>query len=163
MEKNDVMRQLLAAGGKSINGLQVKNVTVTQQESYVRVALTLDKEVDGFVTEDNGVTYQRGKTKVIFVSLYSIISLLKDNDDAAFASNHLLQHPEAMNVVLNRAKINIIQEDVAENAQYKNPWSDSAEAVVFDHETIINHLTDIKLSDFAVRKLDKLADALLGF
>ena len=99
----------------------------------------------------------------IFVSLFSIISLLKDNDDAAFAANHLTQHPEAMNVVLSRAKIDIIQEPVVAGQEYKNPWSDNTEATVFDHDTIINHIVELKLSDFAVRKLDSLANALLGF
>lgn len=163
MKKEEVVKALLSAGGKSIKNLAVKNVIVAPQENYVRLGLTLDKEVDSMVTTDNGVTYERGKTKVIFVSLFSVISLLKDNDNAAFAVNHLLEHPNAMNVVLSRAKIDIIQEDVASGQEYKNPWSDNAEATVFDHDTVINHLVNITLSDFAIDKLDKLADSLLGF
>lgn len=163
MKKEEVVRALLSAGGKSIKNLAVKNVTVAPQENYVRLGLTLDEEVDGMVTNDNGVTYERGKTKVIFVSLFSVISLLKDDDNAAFAVNHLLSHPDAMNVVLSRAKIDIIQEDVASGQEYKNPWSDNAEATIFDHDTVINHLVNIKLSEFAIAKLDKLADNLLGF
>ena len=162
MEKKEVIAQLLKNGSKMVKDLQVKNVTVAPQENYVRLGLTLNNPVEGMVTNDNGVTYEKGETKVIFVSLFSIISLLKDNDDAAFAANHLVEHPDAMSIVLSRASLNIMQETVEEGTEYKNPWSTSAEATVFDHKTIITHVTDIKLSEFAIRKLDRLADNLLG-
>ena len=163
MEKKEVIAQLLKNGSKMVKDLHIKNVTVAPQENYVRLGLTLNNPVEGMVTKDNGVTYEEGETNVIFVSLYSITSLLKDNDDAAFAANHLTQHPEAMNVILSRAKIDIIQEPVVAGQEYKNPWSDNTEATVFNHDTIINHVVELKLSDFAVRKLDSLANALLGF
>lgn len=162
MEKKEIIAELLKNGGKSVKDLKVKNVTVTRCENYVRLGITLNKPVMGMVTKDNGVTYEEGETNVIFVSLYSITSLLKDNDDAAFAANHLVEHPEAMSIVLSRASLNIIQETVEAGTEYKNPWSTNAEATVFDHKTIITHVTDVTLSDFAVRKLDKLADSLLG-
>lgn len=162
MEKKEIIAELLKNGGKSVKDLKVKNVIVTRCENYVRLGITLDKPVMGMVTKDNGVTYEEGETNVIFVSLYSITSLLKDNDDAAFAANHLVEHPEAMSIVLSRASLNIIQEIVEAGTEYKNPWSTNGEATVFDHKTIITHVTDVTLSDFAVRKLDKLADSLLG-
>ena len=162
MEKKEIIAELLKNGGVSVKDLKVKNVTVTRCENYVRLGITLDKPVKGMVTKDNGVTYEEGETNVIFVSLYSITSLLKDDDDAAFAANHLVEHPDAMSIVLSRASLNIIQETVEAGTEYKNPWSTNAEATVFDHKTIITHVTDVTLSDFAVRKLDKLADSLLG-
>lgn len=162
MEKKEIIAELLKNGGVQVKDLKVRNVTVTHCENYVRLALTLNTPVKGMVTKDNGVTYEEGETNVIFVSLYSVTSLLKDNDDAAFAVNHLVNHPDAMSIVLSRASINIIQEPVEEGQEYRNPWSTNAEATVFDHKTIINHITDIKLSDFAIRKMDKLADSLLG-
>lgn len=162
MEKKEVIANLIKNGAEPIKGLNVKNVTITPCENYVRLGITLSSPVKGMVSED-GVNYEEGTTNIIFVSLYSITSLLKDNDEAAFAVNHFLKHPESMSVVLSRATIDILQEPVVSGQEYKNPWSDSADATVFDHDTIINHVTDIKLSDFAIRKIDKLADALLGF
>ena len=162
MEKKEIIAELLKNGGKSVKDLKVKNVTVTRCENYVRLGITLDKPVTGMVTKDNGVTYEEGETNVIFVSLYSITSLLKDDDNAAFAANHLVEHPDSMSIVLSRATLNIIQETVEAGTEYKNPWSDNAEATVFDHKTIITHVIEINLSDFAIRKLDRLADSLLG-
>ena len=162
MEQKEVIAQLISNGAEPVRDLKVKNITVSQQENYVRIGITLDKPVKGYVSAD-GITFEEGETKVIFVSLFSIISLLKDDDDAAFACNHLLKHPDSMSVVLNRATIDILQESVVSGEEYRNPWSENAEATVFDHDTIINHIIKIKLSDFAIRKLDKLADSLLGF
>lgn len=162
MEKKEVIAELLKNGGKSVKDLKVKNVTVTRCENYVRLGITLDKPVTGMVTKDNGVTYEEGETNIIFVSLYSITSLLKDDDNAAFAANHLVEHPDSMSIVLSRATLDIIQETVEAGAEYKNPWSNNAEATVFDHKTIITHVINVTLSDFAIRKLDRLADSLLG-
>ena len=162
MEKKEVIAELLKNGAIRTNGLKIKNVTVTRCENYVRLGITLDKPVTGMVRKDNGVTYEEGETNVIFVSLYSITSLLKDDDNAAFAANHLVEHPDSMSIVLSRATLNIIQETVEAGTEYKNPWSDNAEATVFDHKTIITHVIEINLSDFAIRKLDRLADSLLG-
>ena len=161
MERKEIVANLIKNGATMVKDITVKNVTVTPMEQYVRLGLTLDQEVDGFIAKEDG-TYEKGKVKVIFVSAFSVASILKEEDDAAFAANHLLQHPESMCVILSRAKINIVQQDVAENEEYVNPWSENSESTTFDHEVIINHLADVKLSDFAIRRLDKLADAMMG-
>lgn len=162
MEKKEIIAQLINEGATPVKNLKVKNVTVTPQENYVRIAFTLDKNVKGMLSKEDGVTYEEGDTNIIFISLYSITSLLKDNDDAAFAVNHIIDNPDSMSVIMSRATINILQQKVEKGNPYKNPWSESAEEVVFDHDVIINHLTDITLSSFAIRKLDKIADSLLG-
>lgn len=162
MEKKEVIAELLKNGGVQTKGLKVKNVTVTVCENYTRLGITLDKPVKGMVVQEDGVTYKEGETNVIFVSLYSISSLLKDDDNAAFAANHMVSHPDSMSIILSRAKLDVIQEIVEPGTEYKNPWSTNAEATVFDHKTIITHVTNIELSEFAIRKLDRLADSLLG-
>ena len=161
MERKEIVANLIKNGANLVKDITVKNVTVTPMEQYVRLGLTLDTEVDGFIAKEDG-TYEKGKVKVIFVSAFSVASILKDDDDAAFAANHLVEHPDAMSIVLSRASLNIIQETVEAGTEYKNPWSTNAEATVFDHKTIITHVTDVKLSEFAIRKLDRLADSLLG-
>ena len=162
MEKKEIINDLLKNGAKSVNGLKVKNVTVTILENYTRLGLTLDKPVEGYVAKEDG-TFEKGETSVIFVSAFAIASVLKDSDDTAFAANHLVEYPEAMNVILSRATIDIIQEPVVSGQEYRNPWSSNGDATVFEHDTIINHLTGIKLSEFGMKKLDRLADAMLGF
>ena len=163
MEKREIINNLLKNGANEVKGLKVKNVTVNVLETYTRLGLTLDKPVKGYVAKEDG-TFEPGETNVIFISSFAVASILKDNDECAFAANHLVEHPEALNVILSRAKIDIIQEPVTAGTEYKNPWSSNQDnATVFDHDTIINHLTSIELSEFSLKKLDKLADMMLGF
>ena len=163
METKEIIAQLIKNGAKRITDVKIKNVTVTPMEEYTRLSFTLDKEVDGFRANEDG-TYEPAKTKIIFVSAYSIGAILKEDDDAAFAANHLIKHPDALAMILSRATISIVQESVEEGVEYKNPFaSDTANTTVFDHNTIINHVTDIKLSDFGIKRLERLADMMLGF
>lgn len=161
MEKKEVITQLLNNGGVQYKELTVKNVNTTEEENYTRVSITLTTPVKGMVSTD-GATYKEGETKVIFVSLYSITSLLKDDERIAFAVNHILKNPTSIEVILSRAKINLIQETVEAGTEYRNPWSENAKASIFDHKTIISHIIDINVSDFGLSKLDKIADKMLG-
>ena len=163
MERKEIISKLVQNGAELVKKLKVKNVTVTPQESYVRVALSFDKPVKGMITNDDGATYQEGETKVIFVSIYSITSVLRDNDKVAFAVNHIIKNPDSLSVILSGATVEIIQEKVTTGQIYKNPWSDNAEEQTVDHDTYYNSITDIKLSQSGEEATKLIARALLGF
>jgi len=163
MTNKEIIAQLLKNGAKEEKNVTIKNVTVTPKETYTRLGLTLDKEVKGYRQAEDG-TYEEGTTRIIFVSSYSIGALLKEDDDAAFAANHLMTHPDALGMIMSRAKIDIVQQKVEAGSDYKNPFaSEDSDSTVFDHDTIINHVVNISLSDFGKKRLDKLADMMLGF
>lgn len=103
MERKDIINNLIKGGAESVKGLKVKNVTVTPQENYVRVALTLDKSVKGMINKDN--KWIEGETNIIFISIFSITSILKDDDNAAFAANHIIKHPDSLSVLLSSLRI----------------------------------------------------------
>lgn len=162
MEKKSVIESLIKAGAKAVKNLKVKGINVVPQENYVRVSLSVDKPVRGFVAQDDG-TYAEGESKVIFVSLFSIVAQFRDDENAAFAVNHILKNPESVTVLLSGATLTILQEDVASGQEYHNPWSDNADAATtFDHDTIINHIIDVKMTDRAYQMLDRLAMGMLG-
>lgn len=158
----EIINEMLKNGAKQINNIVVKNVTVKQMDAYTRLGLSLDTEVDGYRADENG-EYQEAKTNIIFVSSFAIASVLKDDDNAAFAANHLVNNPDALGIILSRAKITIVQQTVGADEEYVNPFASSGEATVFGHPTIINHVVGIQLSDFGLKKLDRLADLMLGF
>lgn len=158
----EIINEMLKNGAKQIANITVKNVTVKQMDAYTRLGLSLDTEVDGYRADENG-EYQEAKTNIIFVSSFAIASVLKDDENAAFAANHLVNNPDALGIILSRAKITIVQQTVGADEEYVNPFASSGEATVFGHPVIINHVVDIKLSDFGLKKLDRLADLMLGF
>ena len=162
MNNKEIVNEMLKNGAKQIANITVKNVTVKQMDAYTRLGLSLDTEVDGYRADENG-EYQEAKTNIIFVSSYAIASVLKDDNNAAFAANHLVNHPDALGIILSRATITVVQQTVAADEEYVNPFASNGEATVFGHPTVINHVVDIKLSDFCLKKLDRLADLMLGF
>lgn len=162
METKEIIASLIKNGAKEVKDVTIKNVTATPMDEYIRLGLTLNKEVDGYKQEEDG-TYVPSKTKIIFVSAFTIASLLKDNDDAAFAANHLIKHPDAMAMILSRANVTVVQQEVKAGEEYTNPFSENAEPTVFDHDLIINYIAKIELSDFGKKRLERLADMMLGF
>ena len=161
MNKKEVIAALLKNGGVAVKGVKVKNVNAVGMDTYVRVSLTLDREVDGYRANEDG-TYSLGKTNVIFISLYSLTSVLKDNENAAFAVNHILENVKSIGVLLSGATIDIIQEPVKEGTDYVNPWSTKAESVKIEHDSIFNHVIEITLGSLGNTMLGRLADALMG-
>lgn len=163
MERKEVIENLLKEGATMTKNIKVRNVTVTPLENYVRLGITLDKPVKGMIPNEDGTVYEEGETKIIFVSLYSIAALLKDNENAAFAVNHILTNPKSVSVILSGATIDVISEPVAAGVVYTNPWSSNPEETIFDHDCVIQHVVKLDITGkLAMRGLEKIADKLLG-
>ena len=161
----NVIKTILAAGGKRVNGLRIKNVNYTEKDNYTMISLTLCNSIRGFVSDDNGVTFKEGNTNTLFTSLYAIVGTLKEDEELGWMGNALLENPQALNLVLNGASVDVIQQDVAAGTEYKNPFStqENVEGVVYDHDIIINNVIKFKLGKTGLRMSDKLADKLMGF
>lgn len=160
MEKK--VNALVRNGAKVISNVTIKNINVTKEVNYVRVSLTLDEDIDGYVLNQETGEYELAKTNIVFTSTYAIASILKDNDETAFAANFIVNNPKALNVVLSRAKIDVLQEHVENGKEYVNPFTNSNNSVTFDHNTIINHIIDIKsISKIGYKAIDKIFDLLM--
>lgn len=162
MEKKEIIENLVKNGAVMIKDCEVRNVTVRPQDEYVRLGITLDKPVKGFRQNENE-EWEETDVKVIFISAYSVASILKEVPRAAFAANKLLENPESLSVVLSGAKIDVLAEHVASGQEYNNPWSERTDnARVFDHDTIIHHIVKIEISDFGQDMLKQLALNMMG-
>ena len=157
----DAVSTLLKQGAKRVENIVINNVNVVPTDEYVRVALTLDKPVAGYVKNDNEV-FERGETNVIFVSLFSITSLLKESDEVAFAVNEIIANPKSLQVILSRAKVTVLQEDVVAGQVRTNPFTGKEDEKVPDHDTIYNHITDVKFAKMGEVALEKMLNKMLG-
>lgn len=161
MDTKKVISQLMAVETNNVvKDLVVRNINVTECETYNRVSITLDKPVKAMVAQEDG-SYVEGESNIIFVSNYSIVGALRENEDVAFAGNHLIKHPKALNVVLSGAKINIIQEAVTSGQEYTNPFSNNAAPTIVQHDSFYNHPFNICLSAFGLKMLNKLAEKMM--
>lgn len=157
-----VVAELLAKGCNKIAGIRVRSSIVTPKDNYVMVSLSLERGIPGYVSDGEGV-FTKGETATVFVSSYSIASVLKDNDETAWAANQLIQNPKGLEVILAGAKVDLVQEEVSADEIYKNPFSNSKDdGTNLGHDTIINHVVKIEICQKAKQMLNMLAMNMMG-
>lgn len=161
----NIIKKIIASGAKRINSVRVKNVNSTEKDNYTMISLSLAAAIKGFVTKDGGATYEEGATSTMFTSLYAIAGALKEDEELGWMANALLEHPEALNLILNGSTVDVLQQEVKAGEEYKNPFTtrEDAEAQVFDHDVIINNIIGFKLGKSGARFSERLADKLMGF
>ena len=156
--------QLLSEGAKRIKDVTVKNLNATEKDAYTMVSLTLGTQIDGFIADEDGV-YSEGKTNIIFSSLYALVGAIKENDELSWLANTLINNPKAITLILSGAKVDVIQQRVPQGVAYHNPFSNKPvtddNATYFQHDVIINYITNIRLSKVGNKMADKLADKIL--
>ena len=164
----DIIKKILLNGGKRINGVKIKNVNYEERDNYTRVSFTLNKYIPGyvsFITEDGTTGYKLGQTNTIFVSLYAITGAFKEDENIGWMANTILEHPAALNLILNGATIDIVQENIKANTDYYNPFSTNENQIPqnYDHDVYINNVVKYKLSKVGEQMSFRLADKLFGF
>lgn len=160
-----VIKSLVKKGCKRLNNCKIKNVNFTEKDNYTMVSLTLTNPIKGYVSNDNGITYELGQTTTVFTSLYAISGALKEDEDLAWLGNALLNKPDALNLILNGGTVDIIQQDIPSGTEFTNPFSTSTspETQVYDHDIILNHCIKFSLGKTGEKMADKLAEKLMGF
>lgn len=159
------IKKLIAAGCKRINSVRIKNVNFTEKDNYTMVSFTLSTPIRGFVSNDNGITYQEGMTNTLFTSLYAIVGAIKEDDELGWMANALLDNPQALNLIFNGGSIDILQQEIVAGEQFTNPFStrNNAAVQVYDHDIIINHIIGFKLGKTGEKMAARFADKLMGF
>ena len=158
---NDAVASLRKAGAKSETDVIVKNITITDCNNWTKVALTLNREVDGAVTDEDG-NWSIGKTNVVFMSLYSIVGTLKNTDDTLAVASYIAKHPTSLQIILSGAKIELLQQEVKANETYINAFTGEETEHESDHDSLFNHLVDVEFSCKGRIAIEKIEDHLLG-
>jgi hypothetical protein len=159
MEK-EIKDALKAKGCTEICGLTVKNVHVEEMDTYVRVSLSLDKPIPAYLADESG-TYNLSESKVVFETIFNFVSLFREHDDLAVLGNYIIENPKALEVLLSRAKISIMQQTVTAGEVVENPWNPE-KTTSFDHDTILNYVSDCKLGSYSTPLVSKIIDKMLG-
>lgn len=161
----NIIKKLIASGCKRINSVRIKNVNYTEKDNYTMVSFTLASPIRGFVSNDNGITYEEGQTNTIFTSLYAIAGVLKEDEELGWMANALLDNPQALNLIFNGGTVDIIQQEISAGEEFRNPFStrEDVEAQVYDHTLLVDHIIGFKLGKVGMRMADRLADKLMGF
>lgn len=156
------IKAMIANGGKRYKDVVVKNVNTTDKDNYTMVSFTTKSALPAYVAEDDD--YVLGVSNIVYSSLYAIVGAMRENEDLAWMGNVLLQSPNAVQLVLSGATLDIVQIEYAAGEVIYNPFTtkDEDEGVEYDHDCIINYIVGIKLSKIGEKFADKLADKMLG-
>ena len=156
---NDAVAVLRKSGtSETVN---IMNVTVTDLDKWTRIALTLNREVNGAVIDSEG-NWTMGKTHVVFISLFSILGLLKNTEETLAITSYIANHPTALQVILSNAKIELIQQEVKAHSTYINVFTGEESEHDCDHDSIFNHIVSIEFTEKAIRGIERIEDKLLG-
>lgn len=166
----DIIRNLIADGATRINKLRIKNVNYDpdyEDKDYIRVSLTLDRKVPGFVPvmDNNGniIGYEYGLTNVIYTSTFALAAVLKENEDFSWLANHMVAKPKALTLLFNGATIDILQRQIAKGTPVVNPFSTQTnkEWPVYDHDMVTNDVISITLGKTGEKMAMTLASNIL--
>lgn len=166
----DIIRNLIADGATRINKLRIKNVNYDpdyEDKDYIRVSLTLDRKVPGFVPvmDNNGniTGYEYGLTNVIYTSTFALAAVLKENEDFSWLANHMVAKPKALTLLFNGATIDILQRQIAKGTPVVNPFSiqTNKEWPVYDHDMVTNDVISITLGKTGEKMAMTLASNIL--
>lgn len=166
----DIIRNLIADGATRINKLRIKNVNYDpdyEDKDYIRVSLTLDRKVPGFVPvmDNNGniTGYEYGLTNVIYTSTFALAAVLKENEEFSWLGNHIVAKPKALTLLFNGATIDILQRQIAKGTPVVNPFSTQTnkEWPVYDHDMVTNDVISIALGKTGEKMAMTLASSIL--
>lgn len=161
MIKFDDAVAALRKSGATSETVTIMNVTVTDRKSWTKITLTLNREVDGAVCDQDG-NWSLGKTRVISMSLYSILDLFKNTKDTLAVASHIATYPTALQVILVGAKAEILQQEVKANETYINVFTGEEVEYESDHDSIFNHIVSVEFTDKGHEAIEKIEDKLLG-
>lgn len=162
----EIIKNLMASGKcRKFNDLRIKNVNQSEQDNYTRISFTVNNPVPGYISRDNGLTYELGTTNTIFSSTFALAGLLKEDEEKSWMANTVVERPQVINLILNGGSIDIIQQEVKAGEPYHNPFTtkEEPEDTIFDHDTIVNYIVGVHLGKTGTKFADILAVKMMGF
>ena len=158
----EIISELVKKGAVRVDDLKIKNVTVTVFESYTRLGVRIDREVDGYVADAKTGEMTKGKTDLIFLSTYAVGAVMRENDELATIVDHCNLNPQSYKLLLQGAKMSILQQSVKKDDEYVNPFSSKTDSTKMPHDTIIDHCIVLDLATSAHKWVEKIQDKMLG-
>jgi len=154
----EVVNDLLKRGCEKTIA-SVKNANPKDMGNYVRVSITLDKDVPTIVEDEEGNPVE-GKTNIIFNSTFTLGGILKSNEDASFIASKLQENGVALSTFMTGSKVTVISEKVNGGEIYHNPFTDKDTEKPLEHDTYIQHVVSVELGKTAMDIINKTKEAM---
>lgn len=164
-ESNDVLsyeqkvKNLIVDGWRRKNGMKIRNVIVTEKETYCMMTFNVVPAIAGYLYDEETGEYVKGMTNNIFSSTYAVAGVMKENEEIGWLANNIIEKPKLGNVLFNGGTVDIITKEFTAGDKFKSPFGNGEEQV-FDHDCIINLVVGIQLGNNGRKMLDSIRGSI---
>lgn len=155
--KEEIIRNLIAAGAKRINGCKIVAVSAAETKDNadgIRFKATLNKVVPGFDAEGNLVPY---KTCFFWDNEFTIN--LRDNEEFAILSTTDFTERQ-LQMLMFGSEVDLLCEHV-HAGEWQNPFTPNGKVVPVENDFVKCHIVDVKPGAGARTMLQAMQDALV--
>lgn len=144
MTKNEIIESMVKNGASQYSNLVVASATVNYSGDITRGFVTLKFTAKDAVKALDG---DGNEVAVDYINI-SIISIIGSLGDVLKASvkRHIKTTPTVLEDLLDGAAVSVIQEKVAKDSAYSNPFASDPTPTVMTKDTLVPHLVDCVLS-----------------
>lgn len=166
MSVNEICQEAVKNGGKIVKSVKIEDAVVSiddaAEDKPVQVTIKFEEPcVKAFVANEDGV-FEEKVVDYIVVRTYAISGLFK-KARKGYLGRYIVRKPTALELLLPGAEVDILQQPLAANTWYYNPFStkETTTARRYATDRIINNVVGIVFDAQGKRQIEKIEDKLL--
>lgn len=166
MSVNEICQEAVKNGGKIVKSVKIEDAVVsiddTAEDKPAQVTIKFEEPcVKAFVANEDGV-FEEKVVDYIVVRTYAISGLFK-KARKGYLGRYIVRKPTALELLLPGAEVDILQQPLAANHWYYNPFStkETTTARRYATDRIINNVVGIVFDAQGKRQIEKIEDKLL--
>lgn len=150
------------------NGKEFKNVQVTrasyakrEEDGHEIITLTTNTPMARYVADpENPDVFTKQMSRTFVVSLFSFVAVMSQMKDAQVLAGRIAKKPGLVESLIPGSTISVVQREVKADTPFMN-FFNGREATL-EHDAIVNDITKIELSDFAIMMLGDYRKSLVA-
>lgn len=166
MSVNEICQEAVKNGGKIVKSVKIEDAVVSiddaAEDKPAQVTIKFEEPcVKAFVANEDGV-FEEKVVDYIVVRTYAISGLFK-KARKGYLGRYIVRKPTALELLLPGAEVDILQQPLAANTWYYNPFStkETTTARRYATDRIINNIVGIVFDAQGKRQIEKIEDKLL--
>lgn len=166
MSVNEICQEAVKNGGKIVKSVKIEDAVVsideTAEDKPAQVTIKFEEPcVKAFIANEDGV-FEEKVVDFIVVRTYAISGLFK-KARKGYLGRYIVRKPTALELLLPGAEVDILQQPLAANTWYYNPFStkENTTARRYATDRIINNIVGIVFDAQGKRQIEKIEDKLL--
>lgn len=166
MSVNEICQEAVKNGGKIVKSVKIEDAVVSiddaSEDKPAQVTIKFEEPcAKAFVANEDGV-FEEKVVDYIVVRTYAISGLFK-KARKGYLGRYIVRKPTALELLLPGAEVDILQQPLAANHWYYNPFSTKETTTARRYATnrIINNVVGIVFDAQGKRQIEKIEDKLL--